>query len=104
MNTVRAMTSLCSTPLATEHPAQAADVRHTAGAQLLHQLLHLGKLLQQPVDVGSAGAAAHRDPAAAAGLDELGPPPLVRGHRVDDCLDPLELPLIHCLLSGARHL
>ena len=57
-----------------------------------------------PVHVGRAGAAAERDPAAAAGLDELRLSSLLRRHRVDDRLDALQLPVVDGLLRGARHL
>src|SRR6188474_2120579 len=52
----------------------------------LHHLLELRVLLEQPVHVRHAGAAAAGDPRAAAAVDDRGLPPLVRGHRGDDRL------------------
>src|SRR5438093_4855651 len=59
--------------------------------ELLHDLPELGVLLEKPVHVLHARAAAARDPLAAAAVDDLGMAPLARRHRPDDRVEPTEL-------------
>src|SRR5713101_3451639 len=62
--------------------------------ETLHHLLELRVLLQEPVDVGDLGAAALGNAHAPAAVDDGGLNPLVRRHRPDDRLVPLELRLL----------
>src|SRR5438046_3437259 len=54
--------------------------------ELLHHLLELRVLLQEPVDVLDARAAAPRDPLEPADVDDLRVAPLVRSHSRVDCI------------------
>src|SRR4029079_12705304 len=67
----------------TSSPPECGKARHARDAlhaaqlafhalQLLHHLAQLGELLEQPVDVLHAGAAAARDALTAAAVDDLG--------------------------------
>ena len=60
-------------------------------------LLHLHELLEQPVHLLDRRAAAARDALAAAAVDRVVAPALERRHRVDDGLDPQQLPLVDAL-------
>src|SRR4029434_2865453 len=62
--------------------------------ELLHHLSELRELLEQPVHVLHAGAAAPRDALAAAAVDDLRTLALVHGHRRDD---RVEAPHVGCL-------
>src|SRR3954462_2765946 len=74
------------------HHAEAALLlaRHLRrhAAHLLEHLLHLDELLQQAVDLLARRAAAPCDAFAPAAADQLVISLLVRGHRIDDRLDP----------------
>src|SRR3989442_13023985 len=59
--------------------------------ELLHDLPQLRELLEKPVHVLHARAAAARDPLAAAAVDDLGIAPLARRHRADDRVEPAEI-------------
>src|SRR6184192_3690271 len=59
--------------------------------ELLHHLLELRVLLQEPVDVLDARAAAPRDPLAPAAVDDLRVAPLARRHRRDDGVEAAEV-------------
>src|SRR2546428_10419947 len=59
--------------------------------ELLHDLPELGELLEKPVHVLHARAAAARDPLAAAAVDDLGVAPLAVRHRADDRVEPVEV-------------
>ena len=69
---------------------------------LLHHLLHLLELVQQPVHFLHRHPGAGRDAALARGLDDLRPAALAMGHGIDDALEPPDLALIH--LGGLRRL
>src|SRR5881397_1787091 len=58
---------------------------------LLHHLSELPELLEQPVHVLHARAAAARDALAAAAVDDLGIVPLARRHRADDRVEAPEV-------------
>src|SRR5207253_85812 len=68
--------------------------REAGPPDLLHQLLHLLELTEQRVHLLHRGAAALGDPAAPAAVDGVRPAALVRGHALDDRLDPVELLLV----------
>src|SRR6056297_2209716 len=62
----------------------AHHLGHPALAELLHHLLHLGMLLQDPVDLLDLDAGPAGDPALAGTVDNRRMAPLFRRHRVDD--------------------
>src|SRR5207249_5668550 len=68
--------------------------------ELLHHLLELRELLEQPVHVLHARAAAARDALAAGAVDDLGVAPLARRHGADDGLEPVEVCLLARQLLG----
>src|SRR3954454_14568568 len=68
--------------------------RRRPGGHAPHQYFHLVDLLDQLLDLDDFGAGAGRDPLAARTVDEPWVAPLSRGHREDDLLDPVELPLV----------
>src|SRR5213594_1998532 len=72
--------------------------------ELLHHLLELRELLEQPVHVLHARATAARDALAAGAVDDLGVAPLARGHQrlppPDDGLEPVEVRLLARQLLG----
>src|SRR4051812_5345249 len=72
-------------------PHHRAEVGHLALLQPAHELAHLAELLDQLVDLLDRGPRPVGDPRAAAALDDVRPPALVRGHRQDDRLDAVEL-------------
>src|SRR3954469_19800107 len=74
---------------------QLLGVRHLALGELLHQLVHLAELLDEPVDRLDGGPGPGRDPLAPRPVDLSRMSPLERGHREDDRLDPVELALVH---------
>ena len=57
--------------LAAEHPGDP-----TTPAELLHELLHLGELLHEAVDLDDGGPRAGRDPPPPAGVEDVGVAPL----------------------------
>src|SRR3989442_3028050 len=59
--------------------------------ELLHDLPELGELLEKPVHVLHARAAAARNPLAAAPVDDLGIAPLAGRHRADDRVEPVKV-------------
>src|SRR2546427_9839046 len=71
--------------------------------ELLHHLLELRELLEQPVHVLHARATAARDALAAGAADDLGVAPLARRHGAGDGLEPAEgPPLARPRLGRAR--
>src|SRR5215207_8070836 len=68
---------------------------HLAARDLLHHLAHLPELLHELRHGlhGGAGAACYPPPARA--VDDLRVRPLLRRHRADDRLEPVELLLVH---------
>src|SRR3954451_6703939 len=72
----------------------AGNLRHLARSDHLHHLRHLLPRLDQLIDLLDGGARAGGDPLAARGVDDVRDAPLVRCHREDDRLDPLELALV----------
>ena len=74
-----------------------------AAGELLHQLLDLSVLLDQPVDVRRAGPGAGGDPSPARPVDDRGIASLTRRHRPDDRLDPLQIAAVDRLLGLLRH-
>src|SRR6185436_10446984 len=54
--------------------------------ELLHDLLHLGELLHETIDVGKGGPGAGRDAASPGRVEHSGIAALDRGHRPDDRL------------------
>src|SRR5919106_6501500 len=68
--------------------------------ELLHHLAQLRELLEQPVHVLHAGAAAARDALAPAAVDDLRVRPLARRHRADDRLEAAEVGLLVVELGG----
>src|SRR6202795_4404478 len=62
--------------------------------EALHHLLELGVLLEQPVDVGDAGAAAPSDALPPAAVDDRRLVPLIGGHRADHRLEAGQLLLL----------
>src|SRR3954453_17483633 len=75
-------------------PHHRAEVGHLALLQPAHELAHLAELLDQLVNLLDRGPRPVGDPRAAAALDDVRPPALVRGHRQDDRLDAVELLLV----------
>ena len=86
----------CVFPRKTAAPGQPGHP-----AELLHHLLHLHELLQQPVHFLDRRAAALRDALAAAAVDDVLLSPLFGRHRPDDRLDARQLLFIRRL---SRHL
>src|SRR6185436_21106599 len=86
----------------TSSPPQGRKARHVLelaelsfhAFELPHHLAQLRVLLEQPVHVLHAGAAAARDALAAAAVDDLGPRPLERRHRRDDRVEAAEIGLL----------
>src|SRR5881409_3808339 len=68
--------------------------------ELLHHLLELRELLEQPVHVLHARAAAARDALAARAVDDLGIAPLLGRHRADDRVEAAEIRLLARQLLG----
>ena len=66
-------------------------VSASPGGHLPHHLLHLFELVEELVYLSGGGAAAAGDAPASAATDYLGPLSLLGRHRVDDCLDALEV-------------
>src|SRR5438552_6434043 len=60
-------------------------------AEPLQHLLRLLELTEHAIHVLHRGAAAARDPLAAAAVDDLRPVPLLTRHRLDDRLGPAKL-------------
>src|SRR4029453_14886664 len=73
---------------------QGLRVGHLALGELLHQLVHLSELLDEPVDRLNRGPRPGGDPLAAGAVDLARGGPLEGRHREDDPLDPIELALI----------
>src|SRR5204863_7251978 len=73
--------------------ADAGDVAHP-----LHHLLDLAELLHQRADIARHDPAAVGDAGPARPVDQPGVGPLLRRHRADDRLDPVELALIDLLV------
>src|SRR5881398_3262768 len=82
--------------------AQALQLAQSAfhRFELLHHLLELCELLEQPVDVLHIRAAAARDALAAGAVDDLGTAPHVGRHRADDRVEPAEIRLLPGQLLG----
>src|SRR5574341_1859042 len=77
---------------ATSSPPQHRESSFPVHAlELLHELPELRVLLEQPVHVLNARAAAPRDALAAAAVDDLRMPPLARRHGRDDRVEPPEI-------------
>src|SRR5262249_60113273 len=68
--------------------------------ELLHHLPQLRVLLEEPINVLHAGAAAPCDALAPAAVDHLGPPALVRRHRADDRVEAADVSLLGVQLLG----
>src|SRR5207244_12490117 len=68
--------------------------------ELLHHLLQLCELLEQPVHVLHVRAAAARDALAARAVDHLRVAALTRRHRADDRIEPVEVRLLARQLLG----
>src|ERR671910_3868352 len=68
---------------------------HLPARHLLHDLLHLRELLHELRDRLHGGPRSTRDPAPARPVDDLGVRPLLRRHRADDRLEPVQLLLVH---------
>src|SRR2546428_60590 len=68
--------------------------------ELLHHLAELRVLLEQPVDVLHAGAAAAGDALAAAAVDDLGMAALLGRHGADDGVEAGEICLLGAELPG----
>src|SRR5215208_7021023 len=68
---------------------------HLPASHLLHDLLHLRELLHELRDRLHGSPRSTRDPAPARPVDDLGVRPLLRRHRADDRLEPVQLLLIH---------
>src|SRR2546430_9320705 len=68
--------------------------------ELLHHLLQLCELLEQPVHVLHAGTAAARDALAARAVDHFWVAALTRRHRADDGVEPVEVRLLARQLLG----
>src|SRR5258706_6518864 len=75
-------------------PHQGSQIWHTALRDLLHHLAHLLELLDQLLDGVHVGSRSLGDPQPARAVDHLGVAALLRGHREDDRLDVVELPLV----------
>src|SRR5690606_34516235 len=89
----RMRTAIACTSLTLEKASQEPAAPLAAAHQVPHHGPGLFELLQQPVDVLHARAAASRDPAPPAAVDDRRVPPLFGGHRLDDGFDPAQLPL-----------
>src|SRR6266850_6627432 len=94
----------------TSSPPQRGEARqlHLAelafhAFELLHHLPELRVLLEQPVHVLHAGAAAARDALPSAAVDHLGIAPLARRHRRDDRVEARDVGLL-ALQLGRRAL
>src|SRR5580765_3524778 len=72
--------------------------------EALHHLLELRVLLEQPVDVGNAGAAAPGDALSAAAVDDRRLAPLLGCHRPDQRLEAGQLLLLASQLLRQRFL
>src|SRR5690606_2091029 len=75
------------------HQARRYATRKTgepAFTNLAHKFLHIAKLFEYVVDVTHLNPAAGGDTLLAAGVEDSRVFTLFRGHRVDDCLDPLD--------------
>src|SRR3990172_8261284 len=70
-------------------------LRHTAGSQLLHHLLHLFELGQQLVHGLYIRDPPGGDAPAPAPVDQVGMAALLRGHGGDDSLDLVEGTVIY---------
>src|SRR5688572_22392618 len=82
------------------HPAQLAF----HAFELLHHLLELRVLLEEPVDVLHGRAAAARDALAPRSVDDVRMPALARRHRGDDGVEAVEVGLLAVEVLGARAL
>src|SRR5712692_534668 len=69
--------------------------------ELFHHLPELRVLLEQPVHVLHAGAAAARDALATRAADDLGMRPFPGRHRRDDRVEPVEVLLLAREVGGA---
>src|SRR3954467_11409415 len=67
--------------------------RHLALCQLPHHLLHLAELLDELIDGLDVGAGAARDAPAARPVEDRRVRTLLGGHRGDDRLEAVDLPL-----------
>src|SRR6185437_12712403 len=68
---------------------------HLAPTDLAHDLARLPELLDQTAHSLDVRARATGDAQPARALDQLRSAALLRGHREDDRLDPVELALVH---------
>src|SRR5262249_10295780 len=86
-------------PPRTREPAHSRDLRQEPArrAEPRHQLAHLLEARDEIAHVVAAPAAAARDPARAALVDQLRSLALVGRHRADHRLDPNELRLLHLI-------
>src|SRR5438552_13827463 len=101
---VAAMTTRCIGLPPAQQAAERIARRQAPATDRTHQALHLAELLEQAVDVGGRGAAAARDAAPPAGLDELRMLAFLDGHGVDDRLDATQLSIVDGRLRGPGHL
>src|ERR671919_1768966 len=98
---IRIVTDTSSPPQGREtgQPLELAQLAFHA-FELLHHLAQLRVLLEQPVHVLHAGAAAARDPLSAAAVDDLRVSALGRRHRADDRVEATEVGLLAVELGG----
>src|SRR3954468_7717934 len=76
-----------------------AEVGHLPLLEAAHHPAHLAELLDQLRDLLDGGARAVGDALAPPAVDDVGPAPLLLGHREDDRLDAVELPLVDLQLG-----
>src|SRR5215210_357911 len=80
---------------------------HLPARHLLHHLAHLAELLDELRNRLDRGPRPARDPPPPRPVDDLRVRALLRRHRADDRLEPVELLLVHVqraeLRPGARH-
>src|SRR5712691_12462437 len=84
--------------LPAERSAGSRHPHREPAALAAEPLQHLSRLLELPehaIHVLHRGAAASRDPLAAASVDDLRPVALLTRHRLDDGLGLTELLLVH---------
>src|SRR5919106_6508469 len=87
------LTDMRRSSLAVAH--QLAEVGHPALLQPAHELAHLAELLDELVDLLHGRPRPLGDPQPPRALDQLRPPPLLRGHAQNNRLHPVELLLVH---------
>src|SRR5215510_7736967 len=90
------MATATSSPPRHRKTAEPLDLAQATfhGLELLHHLLELRELLEQPVHVLHARPAAARDALAARPVDDFGIVPLLRRHRADDRVEAGQIRLL----------